>query len=152
MTALIRPVPQDAQGLFEKAPAKPYKAALVTPYTGQLGSPPANATLDQKARSYLHSNCAFCHRPDGSGPSFDARNDIAFANTQMCNTPPTKGDQGVIGATILTPGKPEESILYLRMATEEENSGRMPPIASVHADPDGVKLVSDWIKSITACP
>ena len=32
-----------AAGLFAAAPAKPYKAALVTPYKGQLGGPPSSA-------------------------------------------------------------------------------------------------------------
>jgi uncharacterized repeat protein (TIGR03806 family) len=142
----------EAQGLFEEAPAKPYQAALVTPYPGPLGSPPANATLEQKARSYLHANCAFCHRTDGAGPSFDIRSGLSLADTQTCNMPPTKGDQGVVGALLITPGKPETSIMYLRMETVEANSGRMPPIASAHADADGLKLVGDWIKSISACP
>lgn len=139
-------------GAFETAPAKPYLAALVTPYASQVGMPPANATLEEKARSYLHANCAFCHRPDGDGPSFDVRNAVSFANTQMCDAEPAKGDQGVPGAKILTPGKPETSVLFLRMQTEATNSGRMPPIASAHADMDGVKLIGDWITSIKACP
>ena len=61
-----------AAGLFDSAPAKPYKAALVTPYAGQLGGPPASATVTERARSYLHANCAFCHRPDGQFNSVDS--------------------------------------------------------------------------------
>jgi hypothetical protein len=62
-----------AAGLFDSAPAKPYSAALVTPYAGQLGSPPASATITERARSYLRANCAFCHRPDREVNSVDLR-------------------------------------------------------------------------------
>lgn len=139
-------------GIFDEPPAAPYQAALATPYPGQAGSPAASASLEVRARSYLHANCAFCHRPEGSGPSFDARNDVPLADTHMCNQPGEKGDQGVPGAVILAPRAPEKSLLFLRMQTVAENSGRMPSIGSVVADADGVKLVSDWIASIESCP
>ncbi|MGC4094473.1 MAG: hypothetical protein QM756_42485 [Polyangiaceae bacterium] len=139
-------------GLFEKAPAKPYQAPLVTPYASQAGTPPASATVEQRARSYLHANCAFCHRPDGEGPSFDARFGVAFADTHMCNTPPDKGDLGVIGSSIVTPSKPDMSVLWLRIKAAGGDVARMPPIASVHPDVDGVKVVGDWISSLTSCP
>lgn len=41
-----------ALGLFDASINTPYAAALVTPYAGQLGSPPASATVDERARSY----------------------------------------------------------------------------------------------------
>src|SRR3569623_1243134 len=51
-------------GLFENTVPTPYKAAMVTPYPSQVGSPPSSATVEQKARAYLQANCAFCRRPD----------------------------------------------------------------------------------------
>ncbi|HEY2900845.1 MAG TPA: hypothetical protein VGL59_09740, partial [Polyangia bacterium] len=95
-----------ASAMFETAPAQPYKTALVAPYPGQSGSPPAGATLDQKARSYLHANCAFCHRPDGKWSGFDVRYDVPLKSTAICNALPGKGDLGVTGATLLTPKNP----------------------------------------------
>ena len=54
-----------ALGLFEKAPAAPYKAALVAPYSGQAGDPNRRVLhYGSKRRAlYLHANCSFCHRP-----------------------------------------------------------------------------------------
>jgi hypothetical protein len=139
-----------AAGLFETAPAKPYKAAFVTPYKGQAGSPASSATVTQRARSYLHANCAFCHRPDGEFKTIDLRYDVDFKQTALCNTIPAKGTQNVDGATNLTPGHPELSVTWLRMNTLD--MGRMPPLASYALDADAIALVSDWIASIAACP
>jgi uncharacterized repeat protein (TIGR03806 family) len=137
-------------GLFDRAPGKPYKAALVTPYAGQLGGPPASATVAERARSYLHANCAFCHRPDGQFNSVDLRSGAAFEQTGLCNAVPAKGTQGVENATNLTPGHPELSTIWLRMATL--GKGRMPPLASAVVDEDALDLVTAWINGIAACP
>jgi uncharacterized repeat protein (TIGR03806 family) len=139
-----------AGGLFDGPVATPYKAPLVTPYPGQLGSPPASATVTQRARSYLHANCAFCHRPDGEFSSVDLRYDTAFADTGLCNVVPAKGTQGVDNATNLTPGHPELSTTWLRMETLAK--GRMPPLASAVADQAALDLVSDWITGLQGCP
>jgi hypothetical protein len=146
-----------ALGMFETPPAKPYLAALVAPYPGQAGSPPPTATLDERARSYLHANCSFCHRPDGKWNGFDIRYEVPFKDTYTCNAMPGKGDQGVAGATLLTPTNPMSSVIWLRMDTPAATAmsgktGRMPAIASYVIDTQGTMLISDWIKSITACP
>jgi hypothetical protein len=145
-------------GMFETAPNKPYLEALVAPYPGQAGSPPAGATLDQRARSYLHANCAFCHRPDGKWSGFDVRYDVPFASTGLCNGSPGKGDLGVTGATLLTPKDHASSVIWLRMnapkgdATTGE-TGRMPEIGSSVVDTQGTDLIKQWIDTaITACP
>jgi hypothetical protein len=145
-------------GLFETAPAKPYKTALVTPYMTALnGGPDAGATLDQRARSYMHANCAFCHRPDGKFNGFDLRYDVPLKSTTTCNATPAKGDLGVTGATLLTPKSPATSLIWLRMHAQKGNAmsggtGRMPSIGSSVVDMQGTQLISDWITSITACP
>ena len=122
----------------------------MTPYNGQLGGPPSGATVTERARSYLHANCAFCHRPDGEFKTIDLRYDIDFKQTSLCNTVPAKGTQNVDGATNLTPGHPELSVTWLRMNTLE--LGRMPPLASDVLDQDALALVGDWIGGIAACP
>jgi hypothetical protein len=111
--------------------------------------------------SYLHANCSFCHRPvDGvdctSEPCFDARFGLSFGSRMMCNTPPGKGDFGIAGAAILSPGSPAKSMITYRMtAPPDDNNGkygRMPLIASYAVDQPAVDLVNSWITSITACP
>src|SRR6478735_5589416 len=141
-----------ALGLFEAPPAKPYKAALVAPYPNQLGSPPAGATVEQKARSYLHANCAFCHRPGGTFSIFDLRYDTPLKDTKICNVTidkppiPSAPDKTLN----LKPGSSTDSVLWLRMKELDPSRGRMPQIGSYVADIDGLSLVGSWIDSLTS--
>jgi hypothetical protein len=141
-----------ALDLFDVPPPMPYKAALAVPYAGQAGMPAANATLDQRARSYLHANCSFCHRPDSVFYYMDLRNDVPLKSSYLCNVAPEKGDLGVMDALRLIPGDPMKSVMWLRMmaAPEDMNGkhGRMPPKASFVVDTDGAALVSNWIKQL----
>jgi uncharacterized repeat protein (TIGR03806 family) len=144
-----------AMNLFETAPAKPYQAALLLPYSGQLGTADTTpATLDPRARSYLHANCAYCHRPDGQAVNWlDFRYDTTLKNIGACGVDPMKGTVGVTGAQILKPGMPMLSTIWLRMhAPYTGDKTRMPQLATYVIDDKGTQLVSDWITSITACP
>lgn len=145
-------------GLFDNTVPTPYKAAMVTPYPSQVGSPASSATVEQKARSYLHANCAFCHRPDD--PDFfytDLRLGVPFADMGVCGQDPQKSDLGVIGSKRLDPGNPMNSLMWLRMKAAADDGSRepdrMPPIASYVVDTDGVNAVGDWISSLSGpCP
>ena len=45
------------------------------------------ASLDERARAYLHSNCSGCHQPGGPTPSnMDLRYTTPFASTGTCRT------------------------------------------------------------------
>jgi uncharacterized repeat protein (TIGR03806 family) len=140
-----------AKNLFDVAPASPYQAPLVDP----LATTPADDTaLDEQARSYMHANCAFCHRPDNldlGALTIDLRLDKTLKQTSLCNADPVKGDQGVPTAKLLTPANPEQSILWLRVNALEDQ-GRMPQIGTYEVHTAGVKLLGDWIKSIKTCP
>jgi hypothetical protein len=144
----------ESLNLFEAAPPRPLKAALVTPYAGQLGAPPPTATLDQKARSYLHANCGFCHRPGGALSTFDLRYDVMLKDTSTCNVAVTKSAVGVDPLTtkLLSPGNVAASAISIRMAQVDPDSGRMPQIGSYAVDDAAVSLVNDWIGSLSRCP
>jgi hypothetical protein len=149
-----------AMDMFETPPSQPYLTALVAPYPGQSGSPPPTATVTQRARSYLHANCSFCHRPDGIWNGFDIRYSVPLQDTNTCAAVPgAPGDPtlGVPGALLLTPGNAQSSVIWLRMDAPAGNAttggtGRMPAIASFVIDTQGTDIVSQWIDSITACP
>jgi hypothetical protein len=110
-------------------------------------------SLDTKARSYLHANCAICHLPGGSYSSIDLRFGTPLSMMNICNVDPNKGDQGVTGAKRLFPGSPQKSVLLLRMqAPAGMDDGRMPPLATSVLDKNGIDLLSQWVKATATCP
>jgi uncharacterized repeat protein (TIGR03806 family) len=153
----------NAKGVFDAAPTPPSAAqVLPLPYhSNQLGDPPAAATLDQKARSYLQANCAHCHQPNSGFimspfPNFDLRYGTTLKDAKICNAEVSKGAvPGSTSTKILVPGKPMDSIMWLRMNAAYTDTGtmvRMPQIATHVVDAAGVKLIGDWITAIAACP
>ncbi len=128
-------------GFFDAPP--PSRA----PYPDPFGS----GTEEERARSYLHANCAICHRPGSNFTGFDLRYTTAFADTNLCNVPPEKGDLGVAGAMKVVPGDPSLSLLSLRMHSTDPMT-RMPQIGVRVVDDDATEVVDAWISSLTGCP
>jgi uncharacterized repeat protein (TIGR03806 family) len=150
-----------SMGVFEAALPTPYKAALITPTTSQLGSPPTSATLEQRATTYMHANCAFCHRANddvdcSTDPCLDLRFGVPLAGRNICNVVPAKGGFGLTNPVTLAPGLPALSVMSIRMKAPADDSsghhGRMPLIASYVVDQQATDLIDSWITSITACP
>jgi uncharacterized repeat protein (TIGR03806 family) len=109
-----------------------------------------NASLDVRARSYLHSNCSGCHRPNGpTASNLDLRFATAFANTHACNQSPGSGDVGITNPVIIAPGEPERSVLLARMKLRDTN--QMPPIGTHLVDAAAMQVVSDWIAGLQNC-
>jgi len=128
-----------------------FKEQLMRPLPAPYPLPSGNAgTQETRTRSYLHSNCAMCHRPGGPFATMDFRFDTAFANMNLCNAAPERGNLGVDSALRLVPGKPDLSLVSLRM--HALNVFRMPKIGSLVKDPKGVALVDAWITDLKACP
>jgi hypothetical protein len=108
-----------------------------------------NAPLDARARAYLHANCAFCHRMNGTAPAPpDWRFALTLAETGACNGTPQDGDLGHTGAKVIAPGMPDLSVASLR--AKATDAYRMPPLASHVVDADGTALLDAWITSLTS--
>ena len=108
-----------------------------------------SATLEQRARSYLHSNCSGCHREGAPADFIDLKFDTAFSQTLTCDVAPTAGDLGVADARIIAPGNADASVLLLRM--ENLAQDRMPPLASLIVDQPATTLIRDWINGMSNC-
>jgi uncharacterized repeat protein (TIGR03806 family) len=109
------------------------------------------ASVEDKARSYLHVNCAMCHRANGTGQSpADMRITTDFADMNLCGANPSEGNLGVAGAVLFAPGDPALSLVSLRM--HSTTLGKMPPLARSLEDPLGTAVVDAWITSVAACP
>jgi mono/diheme cytochrome c family protein len=112
-----------------------------------------SASLDERARAYLHTNCANCHQPQGpTTVALDLRHDTALAQAGVCDVSPTAGDLGITDARVVAPGESARSVLLARMARRDANA--MPPLASNVRDTAGEALIEAWINSLTAatCP
>jgi len=111
----------------------------------------ATANLSDRARTYLHTNCAQCHRQNGPTPTdIDLRFDTALSQTAACDQPPQHGDLGLGAATrIIAPGNATQSVLLERMKRRDANG--MPPLASNLVDTSGAALIETWIDSLAIC-
>lgn len=111
----------------------------------------ANATLDARARAYLQTNCAFCHRPSGPTPStMDLRATTALSAMNACAVSPKSGDLGLgAAAHLIAPGNAAASVIVNRMNRRDIHA--MPPIGSNQVDAAGVALISAWIDQLNGC-
>src|SRR5205807_8998384 len=106
-------------------------------------------SVDVRARSYLHSNCAHCHMKWGGGNAeFKLLSTLPLKDLGIVNVAPAHGSFDIKGAKLVVPGHPEQSIIYHRMSIT--GLGRMPHIGSRVVDELGLKLVHDWIKQMPA--
>ncbi len=131
-------------GVFEpRNPPQP-SLVLVPPHD-------VRAPLEHRARSWLHANCAGCHRfGAGGGVALHLNFDKPPAEWRALDELPTRGDFGLPDARIVARGDPWRSTLVYRINTE--STARMPHIGSRLADPEGARLVADWIRTLAPPP
>jgi uncharacterized repeat protein (TIGR03806 family) len=104
--------------------------------------------LDQRARSYLHANCSHCHRKWGGGNTeFQLLATQELSELGIEGVRPAHGGFFLPEAEVLAAGNPLRSVMFYRMA--KLGPGRMPRLGSEVADLDGMRLIHDWIASLT---
>ncbi|MCG5055180.1 MAG: hypothetical protein KA712_19625 [Myxococcales bacterium] len=109
------------------------------------------ASLDRRARAYLHANCAHCHRPGQTKDvSLDLRYASPLANTNACGVAPAKNKYGIDEIKLIDPGAPENSMVSFRMRSTVKNI-RMPDLGTRVVDERALMLVDDWISSLQSC-
>jgi uncharacterized repeat protein (TIGR03806 family) len=105
--------------------------------------------LNERTRSYLHANCAHCHRFNGGGASYiNLQFDLPLKDTGAIDVRPTQGTFGIRDAKIVAPGDPYRSTLYYRLA--KVGPGHMPRLGSATVDPRGLELIHEWIREMPA--
>jgi putative heme-binding domain-containing protein len=105
------------------------------------------ADLDERARSYLHVNCAHCHRRGGGGTALiDLQHQLALKPTKLVTHPPSQGTFGISHAQVIYPGDPFRSVLFYRLATL--GRGHMPLLGSRLVDTQGLALLERWIRTL----
>ncbi len=106
-----------------------------------------SATTEDRARTYLAVNCAHCHTLYGGGNSaleFDWTTPREKMNT--LDAAPQHATFGLANARIVAPGDMSRSILPLRVS--HRGTGHMPPVGSRIPDPDGTRILAEWVLSL----
>jgi uncharacterized repeat protein (TIGR03806 family) len=124
----------------------PVTAAQLPNITTLKPTADSSATLEQRARSYLDSNCSYCHQPGGVRANFDARYTTPLASSGMINGTLAES-LGIPGAAVISPGSLAKSILHHRASSVGEGHS-MPPLAKDVVDAAGVAVLADWIYSL----
>lgn len=109
--------------------------------------PFGDASLDDRARSYLHANCSHCHRL-GAGAG---KSGLVFlgwegdpAKYGVCKVPAAAGPGAGGRYHDIVPGKPDDSIVMFRMDSLDPEI-KMPELPNRVIDAHGVQLIRDWI-------
>jgi uncharacterized repeat protein (TIGR03806 family) len=109
-----------------------------------------SASLDDRARSYLDSNCEHCHNPVGRAGSTNLL--LGFeqpmASLKICGPPTAAGPGAGDLLSIIVPGRPEESILWFRMNDADDPAIRMPPLSKSVVHDEGNDLIHAWITEL----
>ena len=110
---------------------------------------PADTTqpLENRVRSYLHSNCANCHVKEGGGNSkIILANDRSLSKTGLIDVTPIHDSFGITDAKLIKPAESAASILLQRM--KRRGRGQMPPLATSLVDQQAVEMISKWIDQL----
>ena len=119
----------------------------ITPPEPKLADPHGTeASIEVRARSYLHVNCGVCHRYNSGGavPSY-MHIETALKEANIISARPVMGDLGLPDGRVVAPGDPGRSVLLYRMATA--GRGHMPYLGGKLVDERGLLVVRDWIAS-----
>ncbi|MCP4193681.1 MAG: c-type cytochrome [Planctomycetaceae bacterium] len=106
-----------------------------------------SASLTDRARSYLHTNCACCHVAAGGG---NARMELEFTakteSMRILDEYPQHATFGLTQPRIVALGDPSQSVLLARIS--RRGRGQMPPLVSNQVDESAVRLLGEWIASM----
>lgn len=110
----------------------------------------ASGSLDERARAYLDANCAHCHNEKGTANTSGMFLDIYQKDAHALGIGKAPVAAGRGGGNLqygIVKGKPKESIMVYRMSSTESDI-RMPELGRVMLHPEGIKLISEWIKKM----
>jgi uncharacterized repeat protein (TIGR03806 family) len=106
--------------------------------------------LGQRAAAYLNMQCGHCHNPEGAADTsaliLSGSHTLAV-NMGICKPPIAAGGGAGNFRYGIHPGKPNESILTYRMASQKPDE-MMPELGRSLAHAEGIALVSKWIEAM----
>ncbi|MFZ5828740.1 MAG: PQQ-dependent sugar dehydrogenase, partial [Planctomycetota bacterium] len=106
-----------------------------------------DGTVDALARAYLDANCAMCH---AKGALRAEKPDFSYytplKQTLLVNRKAGQGQLGPENSRLITPGSPELSEVYHRMAVRGQR--QMPPLATNLPDKEALEVLRKWIEQL----
>lgn len=104
--------------------------------------------MEDRAKAFLDINCGYCHRPNTSiRANFDARFKTPLGSMNLIMGLLEHPIEGESENRVIVPGKPEQSMLYRRLAAVHDEIS-MPPLAKNLMDSASVSFIEEWILSM----
>jgi hypothetical protein len=129
----------------QKLEAHPTNQLAMVPELPKVTNP--QLSIEERARSYLHGNCAHCHSPGSQIPlPLNLNFSASLDEMNAIEADPLVENFGIENAKLIARGSPERSVLFHRMG--QIDYSRMPYLGSSELDLEGMSLVRDWIKSL----
>jgi uncharacterized repeat protein (TIGR03806 family) len=124
------------------------EAAIATlPSLAHLGD--ADRSVEDRVRSYWDSNCSMCHGVvDGLRATWDARYQTPLANQGVIYGSLSGEAEPEEGSFVVVPGSPSLSAMW-RRDRSDDIATRMPPLGRHRPDNEYLKLLEEWISSLT---
>ena len=117
-----------------------------------------SAPLELRVRSYLASNCSSCHIGGSTQecPTLDARFSNPLAASAMIDAPASHANSQAVMThmklsgkpVMVVPGKPDVSMLLMRMSRHGGGLHPMPTISRGLFDPVAVPVLEEWIRTL----
>jgi len=110
-------------------------------------SDPGSGTTEERARAWLDINCAHCHNPRGPASTSGFFLDIGQDDPSLYGvykTPVAAGRGSGDLQYDIYPGKPDQSILVYRMASDDPGI-MMPEVGRKLVHEEGLEVVRQWI-------
>jgi uncharacterized repeat protein (TIGR03806 family) len=138
-------------GLLDEEPAvASERETLVDPF--------GDASVSDRARAYMDSNCGSCHRPD-RGEASQSGFLLAYEHTDpetddpsnwgVCKVPTSAAGANCGLSFDVVPGNPDRSILICRVESEVAKV-MMPPLGRTLVDEPAAALLREWITELPA--
>ncbi|MCE9596530.1 MAG: hypothetical protein K8S54_01050 [Spirochaetia bacterium] len=141
--------------ILKNLPANP-TAAPGTPVNTLPGIPSnvaytdTRASLEDRSRAYLDSNCGHCHNSLGPANTSGVLLNLEETDSHkigVCKSPTAAGKASANMDYDIVPGNPDKSILIHRM-TSTEAGIRMPELARSLLHKEGLDLVRAWVQAM----
>jgi len=111
---------------------------------------PSSGTVEARARTYMDVNCGHCHNPEGTANTsglYLTASETDLMRLGVCKVPVSAGQGSGDLLFDIVDGKPEESILLLRMNSTVPKV-MMPELGRTLIHREAVGLIREWIRNM----